>query len=394
MSILKLELKKNILKNLKSSIGRNVNNILGWNTKRKIVVIESDDWGSIRMPSKEVYNFLLKKGYKVDECPFTRFDSLASESDLTLLFDLLKSHKNREGKNPVITANTIVANPDFTKIRESNFTQYYYEDFTKTLKGYPEHSASLSLMKKGIKENVFYPQLHGREHTYVKRWMEYLALGDRDVKLAFDLRMSDVLNETLINNKKKNYREAFDYEDESEIKDQKIILADAQKIFHSIFEYTSKSFIAPNYTWSPLIELGLKEVGIDYIQSSRGQILPKGKDTRAKFTRHFIGEVNNSNQLYLVRNCIFEPSVKPNDDVVSDCLKQINTSFRWNKPAIISTHRLNYIGFIDEANRTRGLTLLNDLLTKIIKKWPEVEFLTSDQLGDIIYKSKGSPSDL
>ena len=45
---------------LKQTITHNLLNILGWRTKRHIVVIESDDWGSIRMPSKKVYDKLLR----------------------------------------------------------------------------------------------------------------------------------------------------------------------------------------------------------------------------------------------------------------------------------------------------------------------------------------------
>ena len=47
--------------NFKNSLARHYVNFRGWNTKSKIVVIESDDWGSIRTPSKEIYNHLLKK---------------------------------------------------------------------------------------------------------------------------------------------------------------------------------------------------------------------------------------------------------------------------------------------------------------------------------------------
>jgi hypothetical protein len=62
---------------------------------RKIIVIESDDWGSIRMPSKEVYRSLLKKGLRVDQCPYNRYDSLASEDDLTGLFNVLMKYKDK-----------------------------------------------------------------------------------------------------------------------------------------------------------------------------------------------------------------------------------------------------------------------------------------------------------
>ena len=32
---------------------------------------------------------------------------------------------------------TIVANPDFSKIRDSDFSEYFYESFAETLKRYP-----------------------------------------------------------------------------------------------------------------------------------------------------------------------------------------------------------------------------------------------------------------
>ena len=57
-------------------------NSRGWRTDREIVVIESDDWGSIRMPSKRVYDELLSKGFPVDILPYLRYDSLESNIDL------------------------------------------------------------------------------------------------------------------------------------------------------------------------------------------------------------------------------------------------------------------------------------------------------------------------
>jgi len=41
---------------------QHITNALGSKTRRKIVVIESDDWGAIRMPSQRVYAELEKKG--------------------------------------------------------------------------------------------------------------------------------------------------------------------------------------------------------------------------------------------------------------------------------------------------------------------------------------------
>jgi len=47
---------------------------------------------------------------------------------------------------------------------------------------------------------------------------------------------------------------------------------------------------------------------------------------------------------------------------------------------------MNYIGSIDPANRSRNLKLLSVLLNEIVKKWPDVEFLNSQQLSDLVHK--------
>jgi hypothetical protein len=104
---------------------------------------------------------------------------------------------------------------------------------------------------------------------------------------------------------------------------------------------------------------------------------------------HKPGSRNEHGQIILTRNCIFEPS-EEGKDWVDSCISDIKIAFRMRKPAVISTHRVNYIGALDESNRKRGLLQLDLLLKKIVKEWPEVEFITSEQLGDIIKKDNYS----
>ncbi len=94
-------------------LSKNYINIRGWKTKRKFVVIESDDWGSIRMASKEVYNLLLSKSVPVNKSYFTKYDSLETNEDLFELQDVLSKFKDINNRNPIITFNCVVANPDF-----------------------------------------------------------------------------------------------------------------------------------------------------------------------------------------------------------------------------------------------------------------------------------------
>ena len=57
------------------------------------------------------------------------------------------------------------------------------------------------------------------------------------------------------------------------------------------------------------------------------------------------------------------------------------------KPAIISSHRVNYIGSLEPSNRSHGLHQLKKLLKQIVNKWNDVEFMTSAELGELMRKS-------
>ena len=48
-----------MLNHFKKELLQTITNVLAYKTNRKIVVFESDDWGSIRMPSKLAYSNLL-----------------------------------------------------------------------------------------------------------------------------------------------------------------------------------------------------------------------------------------------------------------------------------------------------------------------------------------------
>lgn len=381
-------MKYNNLK-LKKILRRHFVNSRGFRTERKIVIIESDDWGAVRMPSVQVLRKLRSMGYQTDLCHYVNNDALASEMDLVKLFEVLISSSNRVGTHPVITANTIMANPDFDKIRQSKFTEYFYRWFPESLKEYPEHGNSLTLWKEGMNEGIFTPQLHGREHLQVHRWLRDLRDGIDITKKSFDFGFYGV--STLLSKEiSKSYLAAFDVESPDELIFISNSIREAAEEFYNIFGYTSRTAIAPNYTWNSEVEKNLHECGVHYLQGGTVQRLPAIENNERKYVRHKIGEKNRLGQTYLVRNCTFEPSTDLNNDWVKSCMADISAAFMWKKPAIIESHRVNYIGYIHSENRDRNLILLRQLLESIIKKWPEVEFMSSDQLGNVIQNSEGN----
>jgi len=371
-----------MLFNIKYTLASHLNNLSGWRTNRKIVVIESDDWGSIRMPSKEVYEKLLKAGIKVDKCHYNKYDSLASEEDLQQLFETLRRYKDKNGKYPIITANTIVANPDFEEIKTSKYEKYFYEPFTKTLERYPKHVQSFNLWQQGISEGIFIPQFHGREHLNVNRWLKVLQSSSRETLMAFENKLFG-LSTTITSEKRKSYLAALDFDDQSELIWQKNMLKDGLELFEKVFGYPSKTYIATNYVWHPVIEEQLNHTSVVAFQGGNSHIIPGGKE-KNRVIKHKLGEENAFGQTYLIRNAIFEPSENPNKDWVRSCLKEVEIAFMWHKPAIISAHRVNFIGYIDETNRTNNLQKLSLLLTTLLSKWPDIEFMSSNQLAEII----------
>lgn len=368
----------------KKILTRNLLNIPGWNTRRKIVVIESDDWGSIRMDSPEAYRHFLNIGYAVDKCPYNRFDMLESNTDMEMLFEVLDSVKDIHGRPAMLTANSLVANPDFMKIEADNFQHYHYEIFTETLKRYPNHDRVFNLYHQGIEGQVIRPQYHGREHLNVSRWMKALQQKDEHALEAFRYNMFSVHhkqnNENIL-----EYMEALDIDNKEQLHDLSRMLKDGADIFEQLWGYPSASFIASCYVWPSEIEKTLLETGVNYIQGVVAQGVPvPGKKFRYSYKYHFQGSRNANGQRYIVRNAFFEPSHTPLEDNVGMCMQRVETSFKWNKPAVISTHRLNFMGGLDASNRERGLTQLESLLKQIVKRWPTVEFMSTDELGNVM----------
>ena len=362
-------------------------NMFGWRTKRHLVVIESDDWGSIRTPSREVYDEFIRKGIRVDRDAYCRYDNLATKHDLENLFEVLNSVKDKNGHPAVITANTLSANPVFDKIKESGFTQYFYEPFTETLKRDDAHKDAFDMWKQGMLAGVFHPQCHGREHLYVKKWMNMLKNGDQLTRLAFDLGTWG-LTAAVDSRIHGYYMGAFNSDLQEDITNFNTIITEGLDLFEAIFGYRSRSFIATTYTWSSKIEPGLIQNGVKYIQGAFQQKVPIQDDCGVKLLyTGFQGTKTRGGLIRLLRNCFFEPTTKPNYDYYADCMKRVEIAFHHGKAANICAHRLNFIGSIDSSNTDRTLPEFKRLLQDIVQRWPDVEFITSDQLGDIIATS-------
>lgn len=373
--------------NIKSVISNNILNLPGWHTRRKIVVVESDDWGSVRMPSKDAYNTLLTKGIRVDNCHYCSNDALESGGDLTTLFEVLNGVKDINENPAIITANTVVTNPDFDKIKADNYKEYYYKLISESYKDIQGCENSFELLKEGNEKGLLSIQSHGREHLNINRWMHYLQNDYPETKYAFEHGVYG-LSTTITSEKRKSFLPAFDFESAEEEQQVNEIAKDGLRIFKELFGFASESFIAPNYVWSKSLEKNIAEEGVRFIQGARLHTYrtPIGQKT-TKRLRYF-AKKNDFGQIDLVRNAFFEPTENPAKDWVDSCLTEISSAFFWKHPAVICAHRVNFMGGLNEKNRDDNLRLLKKLLNEIVKRWPDVEFMSSNQLGNLIQSDK------
>lgn len=361
---------------LKKNVFQNYINFRGLNTKKKLISIQSDDWGSIRIPNKEVYNKLEKK-LNLDKCNYSKYDSLETANDIHDLVEVLDYIKSKYGKKPLMTLNYLSCNPDFKRIMEDDFKVYHAEQISTTYKNYDGADNALKYIINDY-QSYFDPQFHGREHFNSNIWLKLLN-QDKRVRLAFDYEFfalgynnfKDIKYPYLASFMKLTPTESFDK-----------IIEEGLAIHAKLFKKSATSFIAPVYVWDEKIEESLAGQGINTIQG-----LYKRKDfnkeqKKVTYSSRRSEKFTSYNQLQTVRNCFFEPSVKIEYDWVNECLKDIEVAFKWNRPAVICSHRINFSGRLDNQRKNDNLKLFKTLLESIATKWPDIEFVDSETLYD------------
>lgn len=363
---------------MREILKKHIVNIRGNRLDQRYIVFESDDWGAIRIPSISAREKLLQKKLIRENDPFSRFDSLETTEDYEALFNVLKKFKNNNGKHPVFTANFILNNPDFDKIESEDFQTYHSESFKETYNSYGGSENAWDELNKGIANKLIVPQFHGSEHLNVVRWMDSLKLGNQRYHFAFK-EQCYAIDEIGSHNRRENIMATYDYSSPEELEFLKNGITKGLQQFQEIFGFASTTSIAPCYVWGDIVEKELLAGGVRGFQGSFLQNSPiPGKAFQKNY--RYIGQRNRDQQYYLVRNCLFEPSIHPNINWVAKCMESINIAFKWGKPAIIGTHRINYTGRLDTSQRDHNLKLLLELLVEINKKWPEANFTDSASL--------------
>jgi hypothetical protein len=371
---------------LKSFLIKEYVDFKSWKSKQRIVVFESDDWGSERTRDKDAVKQLMNLGDGFIPDRFSMLDSIASVEDLSMLFEVLTSVKDANGSAAKLTANVCTANPDFKKISDSGFQDFFYEPFYETILRRNSGQQILELWNTGLKNEIFIPQLHGREHVHALAWLYELRKNNIWLKKAFEHNCWGINYNKGGNHGRRNVMAALDlygYEGEFEFQNKWIL--ESANLFQEYFGYRSQTFIPPKYIWHSRILPVLKMAGINAVQGIAFQFEPTGNlNKKYKRKLNISGSKDDYGIFRITRNAYFEPASDPTKDWVNSCLASINNAFSKNIPAVIGSHRINYIGSLNAENRDTNLKSLSKLLKQIIQLWPDVVFMSSNQLLDVM----------
>lgn len=370
---------------LKSLIFDHLKNIPGWKTNRKLIVFAVDDYGNVRLNSPISLQKISKK-YPIINQRFDQFDCLETREDLEMLYSTLSSVKDKNSNPAVFTPFAISCNIDFERMRKEDYKCYRYELLSQTYEkqsGFQSsaYEGAWSLWKEGVKKGLMCPEFHGREHFNLKVFEEKLAKKDPTLMLSLENR--SLANIGYSGYSSIGWTASFSFWDP--VKDTSYfpkMIKEGLDFFEQVYGYRSIAFTPPAQQVPPDLENELRNFGLEALDKPffQKKHLGFGK-YKMEFCR--MGYKEKKGLVELVRNVVFEPT-SSSIDHVSKALAQIEAAFTWNKPAIISSHRVNFCGHIDSKNREKGLGDLKILLNSIVKKWPDVEFVSVRDLVQLI----------
>ncbi|MDK9708674.1 MAG: hypothetical protein OEL83_16650 [Desulforhopalus sp.] len=359
----------------------NLKNIPGWHTPEKLVVFSVDDYGNVRLDSKTARDRLASKGVGL-RGRFDNLDALETQQDLEGLLETLSSVTDSYGRHAVFTPYVLSANPDFEAMAQQG-AGYSYEPLFRTFERLAidqagAYKGAWALWQEGVRLGLLKPQFHGREHLNVEVLERKLKANDEALRINIENHsMAGLSDEPSLPGV--GFTHGFGLWDSSEITRHREIIADGLQLFEKMFGFRPETFTPPAQKLHPDLYPFVEGQGVRAIDKPLHCVRRLNRDRTVR-EFNLLGCRRGQGHVSLVRNVVFEPSNDRTFDSVGHALGQVAAAFRWRKPAIISSHRVNFCGHIEEDNRRFGLDALRELLRSFVQRWPDVRFISADEL--------------
>jgi hypothetical protein len=356
---------------------------------RPLVVFQSDDWGRAGVRDREGWEALQALGLNLGERNYD-FYSLETAEDIEAIVSLLIHHTDSSGRPACLGMNFITANVDFPKVRADNHRQIHLRSLADGLPDGWNRPGLFEAYRHGISAGVLSPALHGATHfcrPAVERNLNdpgerasLLRLFWRADVPYIHWRMPWIGFE--YSDPGQNGREVFLG---AEIQEK--MISDAVKTFTQLFSKPSRSACAPGYRANKNTHLAWAKHGIQVAQNGPGSNLPPHFELHGDVK----GEARNNEKgetslLHLYRTLDFEPS-NGQEVSVEACVRMAENNFARGIPAIISVHSINFHSTLKDF-RSRTLRLLDEFLTALESKYPDLLYVRDEDLFDLVDKGK------
>ncbi|HTR96939.1 MAG TPA: hypothetical protein VMH61_03470, partial [Candidatus Acidoferrales bacterium] len=325
----------------------------------KAVVLESDDWGLCAWVADDAAHRALADQPAFRSPAGRRYgrSTLESAADVRALERTLLEFAGGDGLPPVWQANTIVAAPDWTRLAAPGFDQ-------AALPVTAIEDAPARWQRPGLGEawsaaiacGVWWPELHGLHHLPETAWLGALRRAEPDARLA--LEHASAIGTAV---------EASGEYDPSEPRPVRArVLREAIARFAVRFGRAPSSFCPPDYRFDDWLEREAAALGLTTLQgraerargpwaSLRRRIVPPRFPDRA------------GGRFHLPARTAFEPrgdAAAPGPSGLEAALHGVRAAWSAGRPAIVSTHRLNY-AHLDAAWSEAGRAALRTLLSRL-----------------------------
>lgn len=338
---------------------------------RPVLVISSDDWGGTSPPE--------------------------TVEDLDALANALTGITDPYGHPPVVTVYMCPAGPDFSKIEQASYSDYFYRWC------YWDKPQLTAKWRELCKRGVFDIQFHGREHSNVPLWM---ALVREDVP-----GYQDACKRGLISPYKepaatdprlvllgRSFIDASSYPPRAlSVEVQKDMITSGLRLLEKHLEVRAEIFVAPGHVYDTNTLTALAGSGVQFLEARPQSIILAGPNlelSRSDRKWSYGPAVNG------IRGIVRQPGFEPfrgEDYGATDlekCMWGIKRGLATRMPVVLSSHRWNYVQATAPDSRRYAL-LLRELIMMIQTEAPTVAFLSAADLAKYTYnEGNGAQRDI